>query len=75
MTVFNWGKRQFIIDGPAAEFRPVELHYKSDGAIGDKPSMVIVLDRSPSDPKIYGQFSLETLKEALGELGYKVLPK
>ncbi len=53
----------------------MELHYKSDGAIGDKPSMVIVLDRSPSDPKIYGQFSLETLKEALGELGYKVLPK
>lgn len=52
------------------EYYPTELHYKSDGAIGDKPSFTIVM-REPNGSSVYGQFSLDTLNECLKELGYK----
>lgn len=46
---------------PAAEFRPTEVHFKPDGAIGDKPSIAIVL-KSPSGATGYMQISAEMLK-------------
>jgi hypothetical protein len=57
-----------------AEMIFTELHFKADGAIGDKPSFCLVFDKwDPQTNKgirVYAQISLERLNHALAELGY-----
>lgn len=75
----NWGKGKVGLTAPAGckvrELRPTELHLKEDGAIGDRPSITIVLTPHPSEhEKIFGQISVDMLNEAFNELGYMLTP-
>jgi hypothetical protein len=58
-----------------AEMRPVQLHHKRDGALGDKPSFAIVFVYPAMDMVVYGQVSLAMMTKALDECGYKLTKK
>ena len=59
-------------DNPS-EYRPIEIHLKENGAIGDKPSLCIVLENPFENIGIvYGQFSVKTFNEGLAEIGYEI---
>lgn len=54
------------------EFRPVALYLLPDGAIGDKPSVVIAAKNPRLTPTVLIQFSLATLQAALADCGYTI---
>lgn len=77
IKVVDWGEKQIDLRPIAfnsMEAMPVELHHKTNGSVDGKPSFVMVM-QTPSKYNIFGQFSLETLKECLDELGYKIEKK
>lgn len=51
--------------------RPVQIHLKEDGAIGDKPSFCLVLTNGRE--VTIGQISLEMFNEGLADIGYKLV--
>lgn len=59
-----------------SEYKPVELYHKTDGIRDNKPSFVLVLRDCSTfmnpKPPVCGQFTLETLNEALKEFGYQI---
>lgn len=61
-----------ISQAPPIEVRPVELHYKEDGAVGNAPSFVMVFHDPFANRYSYGQFSLDTLGQSLRELGIEI---
>lgn len=72
IRVFNHGKGKIEIPSPIlSEAIPVELHFKEDGALNNKPSFAMVMT-APILGRIFGQLSLETLQECLNELGYSI---
>lgn len=72
-----WEKSPMFIDSDVSlhQGRPDELHLLKDGAIGDKPSFVIVMDVPGCRSKVFGQFSLETIQQCFYELGYTLKEK
>lgn len=45
---------------------PTEFHFLEDGAIGDKPSVAIVMER-PDGQAVFGEISLEMLEPVLAQ--------
>jgi hypothetical protein len=77
MLIKNHGKGKIAINedyGPIIQFRPTELHLKEDGSLTNEPSFAVVMTRPDAKGKAVGQISLEMLNEALGELGYTIIP-
>lgn len=62
------------IGGTAKELRPTELHFNTNGSVDDKPTFAIVMQH-PSGLNVYGQFSLNTLRDCLNELGFEISGK
>jgi hypothetical protein len=56
---------------PAFEFRPIEIHLKEDGALGNKPSMCMLMCNL-GGVYVYGQLSVEMWNKGLAEIGYKI---
>jgi len=56
------------------QMMPSELHYKTNGSTSDGPSFAMVL-QGPIGIYVVGQFTLDTLQECLGELGYEIKEK
>lgn len=54
----------------SAEYMPIEIHHKINGAKGEKPSFCIVGKQYINSA--YMQISLEMLNEGLKEIGYKI---
>lgn len=73
MKVTNHGKEQYKVEdfNDGIQFKPIELHYKEDGSIDNKPSFLMVMERHDR-PKAFGQFTLKTLSDCLEELGYEI---
>ena len=57
------------------EMTPKELSYIPVGAKGDKPSFAIIMTDIFQGKSAIGQFSFETLKSALNEVGFDISPK
>ncbi len=72
LKAFNHGTKPIILEHNAIAARPTEIHYKSDGAVGDKPSFAIVMEPRIPHIKIVGELSLEMLNNALQEIGYEI---
>lgn len=73
----NHGKGKIAIEqegGPVIHFRPTEIHLKEDGSLTDEPLFCIVMTRPGVGGKAVGQLSLAMWNEALGELGYTIVP-
>lgn len=72
IKVFDHGTGKIDLTGRGivVQMRPIELHYKQDGTLDNKPSFAVVMEGSDQEPLVVGQFSLATLQEALAELGY-----
>lgn len=51
--------------------RPVQVHLKEDGAIGDKPSVAIVMTNGKQ--VTVGEISLEMWNEGLKDIGYQIV--
>ncbi len=62
--LFNAGTDKMNLPLGSFELRPTELHYKEDGAIGNKPSFCILMEH-PDRPPVYGQVSMEMFNKAL----------
>jgi hypothetical protein len=60
---------------PAIQMKPVQLHHKANGAIGDKPSFVIVMAHPDDRAIVFGQISLDMLTKALDQVGYSLTKK
>lgn len=73
----DWGTDQIDLrdNQLVKEFKPVEIHHKSDGSLKNKPSFLFVLYSPISPYKIIGQISLQMLNQAMNELGYKITEK
>lgn len=56
-----------------AQLTPKELCYLPTGAKGDKPSFAIIM--SHGGRSAIGEFSLETLRGALNDVGYDISEK
>lgn len=56
------------------EMTPKELFCLPNGAIGDRPSFAVAMTNSRISRSVVGQFSLETLKSALNEVGFDIIP-
>lgn len=43
----DWGKGRIDLSNHISilEMKPIEIHHKADGQLGDNPSFVIVMDR------------------------------
>ena len=72
MTTHNWGKEKMRLR-VSEEMRPVELHMKEDGDNGDEPSFAIVMVGRKGSA--VGQFSLNTIRDCLNQLGYDIIKK
>ena len=73
IKVINHGEKQIDLRPIAfnsMEAIPVELHYRESG----EPILVMVM-QTPSKYNIFGQFTFETLRECLDELGYRIEEK
>lgn len=68
------GKIDIRDKGLSTQFKPVEIHLKEDGALGDKPSFAFVLT-SPGKITVIGQLSLEMWNEGLADIGYELVKK
>lgn len=68
----NHGTGPIKLVGPSTELRPTEIHLKEDGAVGDKPSVAIVM-RDIFGEFVMGQLSLEMWNEGLKDIGYKIV--
>ena len=68
----NHGTGPIKLMGPVTEMLPTEIHLKEDGAIGDTPSVAIVMDDF-SNPVVFGQLSLKMWNEGLKDIGYKIV--
>lgn len=59
----------------AFEAVPIEFHYKEDGTIDDLSSIAIVMNVIELEVNVFGEMSLNTLKECLNEVGYDIVKK
>lgn len=79
ITTFNHGKNHINLshfkDKNVIEFRPTELHLRTNGSVKNEPSFAFVMENPTSKNVVFGQFSLETLKKSLAELGYEINEK
>jgi hypothetical protein len=76
MTTRNWGKEKIRLSNVKEELRPVELHMKENGSIGefgDEPSFAMVMVGTKG--AFFGQFSLATIKDCFNQLGYDLVKK
>lgn len=77
MVVYDHGADKIDLThlGHAMELRPIEFHFKKDGAKDDKPSISIVMKGISTVVVItaFGQMSLNTLDECLSAVGYKIV--
>lgn len=58
---------------PIVEIASYALHHKSDGAIGDKPSLCFECRDASNKHVFLHQVSLETLSTALRDFGYQIV--
>ena len=74
---FNHGTGKIEIgldyDKSLKVMRPVEIHLKEDGAIGDKPSFAILM--VCNDTNAIGAIALKMLTEAMEGLGFLIKTK
>lgn len=68
----NHGTGPIKLSGPVLELRPTEIHLKEDGAVGDTPSVAIVMSNL-SKRFVMGQLSLKMWNEGLKDIGYKIV--
>ena len=52
--------------------KPVEIHFKDDGSVDNKPSLCLVI-MTETTSCVYGQISLEMLNNAIEQVGYKLI--
>ena len=61
--------KQIILEYPAQQLRPVELHLKPDGDVNDEPSFAFVL-KSAEGHAYYAQVSLSKMQAAIAEAAF-----
>lgn len=67
------GEPLIAVEENLVELRPTRLYHLPEGALGDKPSFIIMLEHPQLDYKVIGQFSLSTLRSLLTEFGYNIV--
>lgn len=72
---YNHGVGPIPIMQGAAELRPVQVHLKEDGAIGDKPSLAIVMIGNDGVSVAFGQISVEMMNKGLADIDYTMVKK
>ncbi len=80
MKVVNVGKGRFDLrdygpDVSIIHMVPTELHFKEDGALDDRPSLLVVLSHPTVRHLVVGEMSLSTLSRCLEDLGYEIRKK
>lgn len=76
IKVFNHGKNPIDLthlENPI-HFSPKELHFKANGTLNGKPSLVMVMEDRFKNV-VWGEFSLNSLMDCLDELGYEIIEK
>lgn len=76
MTVKNHGEEKIDVShipSIVLEAVPTELHFKTNGALFDTPSIAIVM--KVAHIHVIGEISLNTLSDCMDQLGYKIVKK
>ena len=60
------------LDKFLTELYPTKLYHLPTGAIGDKPTFGFRME-TPDSLFVIGQISLQSLNEALADVGYKII--
>jgi hypothetical protein len=74
---FNWGKEAIELEDNGKhlfEGKPTQIHFKENGAIGERPIIAIIIEFAPITPfYAVGQISIDMFNDGAKDFGYKLV--